>query len=147
MQTVECNGPEKEVGHSYSLVQTAAENWAETAFKEQYLNSSLTPDTSSVDNSSTIDLSEQLWRHKSGRTSSQIIDELMGGPMVAPRLSTQPVEQQVQENTEMIKWNALIGHRYNDTEKMFFQGKRKKIERFINETKKLHENVKSNPHP
>jgi len=152
MQTVVSNGPEKEVGHSYSLVQTAAEKWAETSFKEQYLNSSMTPDTSSADNSWTNDLSEQrqqvaVWRHKSGRTSSQIIDEFMGGPMVAPRLSTQPVEQQVQENTEMIKWNALIGHRYNDTEKIFFQGKRKKIERFINETKKLHEDVKSNPPP
>jgi len=152
MQTVECNGPEKEVGHSYSLVQTAAEKWAQTSFKEQYLNSSVTPDTSSADNSLTIDLSEQgqqisVWRHKSGRTSSQIIDELMGGPMVAPRLSTQPVEQQIQENTEMIKWNALIGHRYNDTEKMIFQGKKKKIERFINETNKLHQDVKSNPPP
>jgi len=152
MQTVEGSALDKEVGQSYSLVQKAAEKWAETSFKEQYLNSSMTPDTSSADNSYTIDLPEQrqqfgVWRHKSGRTSNQIIDELMGGPMVAPRLSTQPVEQPVLENTEMIKWNALIGHKYNETEKMFSEGKRKKIERFINETKRLQEDAKSNPSP
>jgi len=156
MQSVNCDMTEKDVGPSYNLVQEAAEKWAETSFKNQYLSSFITNEESSADISSTTnttnDLSEQrkqigTWRHKSGKTSGQIIDDLMGGPMFAPRLSTQPVESQVQENTEIIKWNALIGHKYSETEKLFSEAKKKKIEQFITETKRLQDVAKYQPSP